>query len=170
MSLNPNGMNTAQTPYLVTSKDFPTSIPEELEQVLSKSWVDCAQAVNTRTIGIFNTTSQVNGDKYYNTANPLQLRQAYRKTFPFGAIAAGAALTFAHSITGIVEIVHLYGTCITDASVLLTAKYEPIPFVSTANINQQVSLWMNDTNIVITNGAGNNNILSGTIIVEFLLS
>lgn len=170
MSLNANGMNTAQTPYLITSRDFPVSVPEDLEQVLSKSWVDTSQAINTRTIGIFNTTSQVNGDKYYNNSNPLQLRQAYRKTFAFGAIAAGATLLIPHGVSGIIEIVHLYGNCITDASVLLTAKYEPIPFVSAANINQQVALYADDTNITVINGAGNNNILSGNIVLEYLLN
>lgn len=170
MSLNANGVNTSQTPYLITTRDFPTSIPEQLEQVLSKSWVDTSQAINTRTIGIFNTTSQVNGDKYYNSTNPLQLRQAYRKTFSIGAIAAGATLTTAHGVTGIVEIVHLYGNCITDVSTIVTAKYEPIPFVSATDVTQQVEIYANDTNIVIINGSSNNNILSGNIILEYLLN
>lgn len=170
MSTTANGMNNAQTPYLITSRDFPVSNPEQLEPVLSKAWIDTSMAINTRTIGTFNTTSAVNGDKYYNTANPLQLRQAYRQTFPFGAIAAGATLTIAHGITGIVEIVHLYGNCITDIATIVTAKYEPIPFVSATDVTQQVELYMNDTNIIIINGAGNNNILSGTIIIEYLLN
>ncbi len=169
MSVNAGGGNVSQSLLLVTSKKFPTQKAEELEPVLTKSWFDTAQAVNARTIGIFNTNAITIGDKYYNNPDPLNLRQSYRKLFSFGAIAAGATLTITHDITSITEIVHLYGNCITDAATIVTAKYEPLPFVSTT-LNQQVSIYMNDTIITIVNGAGNNNILSGTIIVEYLLN
>ncbi len=173
MSVNAGGGNVSQSLLLVTSKKFPTQKSEELEPVLSKAWVDTAQAVNARTIGIFNTNAITIGDKYYSTSttDASQLRQAYRKLFTFGTIAAGATLTITHGITNITEIVHLYGNCITDVSVvaLANAKYEPLPFVSTT-LNEQVSIYMNDTIITIVNGAGNNNILSGTIITEYLLS
>lgn len=169
MSINAGGGNVSQSLLLVTSKKFPVHKSEDLEPALSKAWVDTAQAVNARTIGIFNTNSITIGDKYYNNSNPLQLRQAYRKVFSFSTISAGSTLTIAHAISGITEIVHLYGNCITDASVILTAKYEPLPFVSTT-LNEQVSIYMNDTLITIVNGSGNNNILSGTIIVEYLLN
>lgn len=163
-----------QVPYLITSRLFPED-DQELRGVLSKSYVEIAQAVNRRTIGTFNTFQVVTGDQYYSTTNndisrPIQFRQSYRRLYPFGAIAQGATLTITHQITGITEIVHLYGNCITDVSVIPNAKYKPIPFVSTAAVNQQIALYMNDTIITIVNGAGADNILSGTIIVEFLLN
>lgn len=162
-----------QVPYLPTSRQFPEEA-KELNGVLSKSYVEIAQAMNRRTIGAFNTFQVVTGDQYYSTTNnnvhnPIQFRQAYRKVFPFGAIAQGATLTIQHAITGIVQTVHLYGNCITDVSVDATGKYKPIPYVS-LTLNRQIQLFMNDTIITIANGAGADNILSGTIIVEYLLN
>lgn len=163
-------------PYIPTSTKFPLD-PEQLQQTQTKRDIEIAQAVNKRTIGSYYEAQIVTGNLYYsltnnNIENPIQFRQSYRQIYVFGAIAAGATLLIAHGITGITEIVNLYGNCITDGSVvaLATAKYEPIPFVSTANVNQQVSLYMDDTNITIINGAGNNNILSGSIITEYLLN
>ncbi len=173
-------MSTSATsigmPYIYTSVQYPNDM-DELTTVLTKTHIDIANCINRRTIGIFNTIQVVTGDQYYSLSNtsirnPIQYRQSYRKLFPFGAIAAGATLLIPHGITGITEIVHLYGNCITDVSVmaLATAKYEPIPFVSATDVTQQVQLFMDDTNITIINGAGNNNILSGTIIIEYLLN
>ncbi len=160
--------------YLPTSRDFPKD-PVELQVVLSKSYIETALAVNRRTIGVYNTVQLVTGNLYYSLNNndvhkPIQLRQSYRRIFPFGAIAQGATLTITHGITGIVEIVHLYGNCIAETMVDANAKYRPIPYVSVVNVNRQIQLFMNDTIITIINGAGADNILSGTIVVEYLLN
>jgi len=164
-----------QVPYLPTTQNFPTEDTSQLQNTLSKSYTDIAQSVNTRTIGIYNTIQIATGNKYFtnqniNPANAIQYRQSFRQLFSFGAIAAGANITITHGITGITQFVIWNGSCVTDASVIVNAKYEPIPFVSTANINQQISVYANDTIITITNGAGNNNILSGTITLEYLLN
>lgn len=161
--------SNALAAFLQTSRKF-SKDPVELEPVLSKTYSEVAQAVNFRTIGLFETNQITIGDKYFNTGDPQNRRSAFRKTFPFGAIAAGATLTILHGITGIVELVHFYGNCITDASVFPNAKYESLPFVSVTAATEQINLYANDTIITIINGAGNNNIISGTIILEFLLN
>lgn len=172
MSTNTPG--SIQAPFLPTSLRFPLD-PTELQTTQSKAYIDIAQAVNRRSIGIFNTIQVVTGDQYYSLQNndihkPIQFRQSYRMLFVFGPIAAGVTITISHGIAGIVELVNSYGNCITDISVIPNAKYEPIPFVSATDVTQQVEFYMNDTIITIVNGAGNNNILSGTIIVEYLLN
>lgn len=161
-------------PYLPTSRTFPTDI-EDLRGVLSKSYVDIANAVNKRTIGTFNTIQVVTGNLYYSTQNndvhnPIQFRQSYRRIYPFGPIAAGATLTINHLLTGIIQFVAQYGNCITDAIVNPNGKYLPIPYTSVINVNQQIQLYVNDTQIFILNGAGADNILSGTIVLEYLLN
>jgi len=169
-----NSNTSVGVPYLITSRNFPTD-PVEQAPALNKAYIETAQAVNKRTIGTYNTFQIVTGDLYYSNANnspskPIQFRQGYRQLFPFAAIAAGATFTISHGITGITELVHFYGDCVTDASVIVTAKYEPIPFVSATDVTQQIELFMNDSVITIINGAGNNNIISGTIILEYLLN
>lgn len=168
MSTNANGSNTAQTPYLITSRFFPKDV-EELQPVLTKSWVDLAQAINTRTIGIFNTTSAVNGDKYYNATNTLQLRQAYRQTFPFGAIAAGGTIAIFFDMTQVTQCVNIYGTVVTDD---VTSKFRALNWTSSTDITEQIQVDFNSiaNQINITVGAGAPNVISGMIVVEYLLN
>ena len=168
-----SGMPTA-VPYLPTTQSFPKEMPA-LQSVLSKRDTDIAQAINTRSIGIYNQLQTATGNKYYiNTpaenTTPVQYRQSFRQVFPFGAIAAGTNITINHGISGITQIVSWLGSCVTDASIITNAKYEPIPFTSTSNVNQQVMIYANDMIITIINGSGNNNILNGTITLEYLLN
>jgi hypothetical protein len=164
--------NQFQSPFLVTSKKFSTD-PVELEPILSKAWVDTANNVNIRTIGIFDKVQIVSGNKYYSTdpANAQNKRQSYRQIYSFGAIAQGATLTIAHGISGIIEVVNFYGNCITDVSVTPNGKYKPLPYVTAiGGVTLQTAIYMNDTIITIVNGAGADNIVSGTIIVEYTLN
>lgn len=164
--------NQFQSPFLLTSRTFPVE-PSELEPVLSKAYTDTANVVNIKTNGIYDKIQIVSGNNYYSTSTPDQLakrRQSYRQIYTFGAIAQGATLTIPHTITGIVQVVNLYGNCIAETTVDTNAKYRPIPYVSVVNVNRQIQLFMNDTIITIINGAGADNILSGTIVVEYLLN
>ncbi len=160
--------------YLPTSRTFPED-DKELIPVLSKAYIETAQAVNRRTIGTFNTFQAVTGNQYYSLQNndihnPIQFRQSYRRLYPFGAIAAGATLNIDHQITGIVQFVSIYGNCITDFIVNPDGKYLPIPYVSVNNVNEQIQIYVNDSQIFILNGAGADNIVSGTIVLEYLLN
>lgn len=160
--------------YLPTSRTFPEDFTE-LTPVLTKSYIEIAQAVNRRTIGVFNTYQAVTGNQYYslqnnNIQNPIQFRQSYRRIYPFGPIASGATLTINHLITGITQFVAIYGNCITDGMIFANAIYLPIPYVSVTNVNQQIQIYVNNSQIFILNGAGADNILSGTIVLEYLLN
>ncbi len=160
---------TIGVPYIITSRQFPTSDPKQLETELTKSYEDISYGVNARTIGMFNKFQIVTGDQYYadNTSpmNPIQFRQGYRQLFAFTTIAAGATLTITHGITGITELVHCYGNCVT-----VTPDFRPIPYSSVTAVNQQIELRVTATQIIISNGAGAPNITSGTIILEYLLN
>lgn len=169
-----NSPGSISAPYLPTSVKYPTD-PSELQNTLSKSYIEISQAVNRRSIGIFNTFQMVTGNQYFSNTNnsvqkPIQYRQSYRKVFPFSAIAAGATLAIDHAITGITECVNIYGSCITDAIVNPNGKYLPLPYASVTNVNLQIQLDVNDTQINITNGAAADNILSGSIVLEYLLN
>lgn len=167
---------TIQVPYLPTSRNFPEDTGE-LRSVLSKSYVETAQAVNRRTIGSFNTFQVVTGNQYYSTnnnkiQNPIQFRQSYRRIYPFGAINAGdPPFAIDHQITGITQFVAIYGNCITEASVNPDGLYLPIPYVSaTGDVTFQVQVYVNNSQIFIVNGASADNIVSGTIVLEYLLN
>lgn len=160
---------TIGVPYIITSRQFPTNDPKQLETELTKSYEDISYGVNARTIGMFNEFQIVTGDQYYadNTSpmNPIQFRQGYRQLFAFDAIATGATLTIDHGISGITELVHCYGNCITD-----TPDFRPIPYSSATDVTEQIQITVTDTQIVIVNGAAAPDIISGTAILEYLLN
>ncbi len=161
-------------PFLPTTQSFPQD-PQELRSTLSKRDTDIAQVVNTKTNGAYNTVPLNTGNKYYSlqTADnqtPQQQRTSFRQVFPFEAIAAGVTITITHGIVGITQIVSWIGSCVTDASIITNAKYEPIPFVYPPDATANVGVYANDMIITIVNGGGNNNILNGTITLEFLLN
>lgn len=155
-----------QQPYLVTSRQFPVDNGAILQPELVKSYIDIAQAVNVRTIGIFESTQIVTGERWFSVSatDANAKRQSYRQVYPFEAIAAGATLVIPHGITGITSGTRIYGTCVTDVP-----DFRPIPYASnTANNN--IELKVDNTNITIINGSSSPNITSGIIILEYLLN
>lgn len=154
-----------QSPYLLTSRKFPTHSTSELESVLSKSYIDTANNVNASTLGIHEIIQLDTRNKYFNTDNPQRQRQSYRKVFPFGAIAAGATLPINHLIEGLVELAQAYGTCTT-----VIPDFRPIPYASATVATNQIELRVTSTQIIIVNGATAPNIESGFIVLEYLLN
>ena len=148
-------------PYLRTSREF----PEELSQLAiqaNKSYVDVANAVNLRTIGIFPTNRPaITGNSYFLST----LRnQSLRQIFTFTTIAAGATLTIPYTVNGFTQFVQIYGTCLTafpDA--------RPLPYSSVvANANIELRVDTVNFLIIITNGAASPQINSGLIVLEWL--
>lgn len=151
-----------QVAYLRTSREF----PEELHQLsveINKSYVDIANAVNARTIGLFpvNRPAQTGNSFYFTSTRQQTLRQVYS----FGAIAAGGVPLFIpYKITGFSRLIMLYGAVVTDQP-----DERPIPFASVvANGNIQTILDTANSRISITVGAGSPNVISGFIVFEWL--
>lgn len=167
---------STSVPFLPTTQSFPQD-SQELRSTLSKRDTDIAQVVNSKTNGAYNLIPLNTGNKYYSLQTSdnntmQQQRPSFRQVFTFGAINPGASITITHGIVGITQIVNWSGSCITDVSVvaLANAKYEPIPFVYPPDATANVGIFANDMIITIINGPGNNKILSGTIILEFILN
>ena len=158
--------NQQQQPYLPQSRSFPAQNPVQLEPELVKTYIDVAQAINVRTIGIFEKLQIVTGERWFSAdpTNANVKRQTYRQVYTFGAIAAGASIAINHNITGITQFTRIYGTCITDLP-----DYRPIPYASVAP-NSNIDIRVTSTQIIIANGAGGPNITSGIVVLEYLLN
>ena len=157
--------SSTKSPFLPTSQVFPEDTSQRLI-VLTENFIDISQAVNIREIGIFETNEELNGQQFFNTTTPSQKRYAFRKVFVLGALATGASTTIAHSITGVnstTNFTHIYGTCVTD-----NIDNRPIPYASVTNVNEQIEVNVDATNINISNGAAAPNITSGLIVLEYL--
>lgn len=150
-----------QVAYLKTSREF----PEELHQLtveINKTYIDIANAVNARTIGLFplNKPAQTGEAWYFTTSRQSSLRQVYS----FGAIAAGATLNIPYSISGFNRMVRLFGAVKTALP-----DERPIPYSSVAaNANIDVRLDTANNRIVIAVGVASPNVLSGQIVFEWL--
>ncbi len=158
--------NQQVQPYLPTNRAFPVQNPIQLEPELVKSYIDIALAVNVRTIGIFENIQIVTGERWFSV-DPLNSsikRQTYRKTFTFGTIAPGGTIAINHGITGITSFTRIYGTVVTNAP-----DYRPLPYASTV-ANSNIDIRVTPTQIIIASGAGNPTIISGIVVLEYLLN
>lgn len=147
-----------QVAYLRTSREFPEDI-KQLTVELNKSYIDTSNAVNARTIGLFPTNvSAITGESWLITGNRRQqtIRRVYTFT-AYGSISHGINLSNTQGFT------RIYGT-FTDGSV-----WYPLPYVNVTNVNNQVSVTVTSSNIVITGGGGSPpSVTSGYVVLEWL--
>lgn len=159
MSIPPNNLSN-NAPYLRLQRLFPQSDLQSLTVEIDKAYIDIAQRVNDRMIGLFAVNvPSVTGERWFlqgSNARQQSLRQVYPIT---------GAGSYPHGInfTSITAIVKIYGT-IFDGT-----NYYPLPYVDVTNVTNQVSVQITPTNIVVTAGAGSPpSIVSGYVILEWL--
>ena len=152
-------MNLQQSPYLRTQRQFPNDDLRELANQSDHAYVDVAQKVNARTIGLFAINVQViTGESWYlagQTSRQQTLRQVYTFT---GAGNIPHGINFA-SIT---QFTRGFGEY-TDG----TNWYGVINGTSVA-IAGQVSFYVTPTNIVVLVDGGAPAVTKGTIVIEWL--
>ena len=145
-----------QTPFLRTSRNFPKEI-QPLQVEVDKSYVDIANCVNDRVIGIFPTQRPaITGEKWYITGGMQQqtLRQVYTFT---------TTNSFNHNIniTDPLQITRAWGTY-TDG----TNIYGLI-FDSDKGINDQITFYITKTQVVFTAKASHPTLVQGRLIIEW---
>jgi hypothetical protein len=147
-----------QMPYLRTSRNFPLEA-QPLSVELDKSYVDIANAMNTRTIGIYPMNRPaVNGESWFLSSG--QKQQALRQVYPFTATGSIAHNILWSSVSQISP--RCYGS-FNDGTNWYGAIY-----ASNTAIAGQISFYVTPTNIVILGGAGAPSIVSGIIVLEWL--
>lgn len=154
MTVNP----VQTTPYLETTRRFPQD-PALLENVLSKMYVDVANAANAKVIGIYEKQSSITGERWFsnNSTNIQTKRQTQRIVYEF----SDSSLTFNHGLSGVTKYTRIYGT-FTDG----TVNY-PLPYVNPTAANQ-VGISVSSTQVVVTKGGGAPAITSGFVVLEYL--
>jgi len=149
------------TSFLRTSREFPQD-PELLSVELDKSYVDIANAVNARTIGIFPVNRNVlTGESWFFNQNKKQntIRQVYR----FTTFTSPLLIPHGINTTTIGGFTRIYGTATNGTN------WYPLPYVDVVAANNQINVIVTPTNIVITAGAGAPPaITSGFIVLEWL--
>lgn len=156
----PNSVQvTNKTPYLRTSREFPEDLAD-LTDILNKTYLETASAVNSRTIGIYPTNSPaITGDVWYIGGAKYQgLRRIYEMSTGGGSIKHGIDFATVKGFTAI------YGT-FTDGT-----NWYSLPYVDTVLVTNQISIVVDPTNIVVTGGGGGGQpvIQSGFVVLEWI--
>lgn len=146
-----------QVAYLRTTREFPFDNIKQLTVEINKSYVDTANAVNNRIIGIFTANfPAITGENWFITSTRQQsLRQIYQFTttnpIPHGI-----------NFNTISRFTKTYGE-FTDG----TNWYGLIPGSNVA-IAGQISFYLTPINITFLTGAGAPTLTNGTIVLEWL--
>lgn len=140
-------------------------LPEDSEErflALKKEIESHAQMINRKDTGQYEE-SEVIVNQTFPGNTPQDKRSVFRLLVPTGAIAQGATGTIGHNIAAFTNMTTISGTVITDV-----VDYRPIPYASTVALNEQISVTVDDTNVVIVNGGASPNITSGFVLLEFV--
>ncbi len=146
---------TNQVAFLRTSREFPEEI-HQLTVECNKAYLDTANAVNVRTIGIFPVNvSAITGESFYFTN---QRQQTLRQVYPFTTTA-----NIPHGIKlGSFRISRAYGQY-TDGT-----NWYGLIFGSSVAVVGQISFYVTPMNIIFVSGAGAPVLTSGFLVLEYL--
>lgn len=152
-------------PYLITSRTFPTDI-EELVPVLNKMYFEVGNAVNVRTIGIYDKFQIASGNRYFNTGDPTNRLQSFRQVYTLTGIANGDN-TIAHgiSVDSNTQFVRIYGTANNP-----NTKFVPLPYVDGSGGGDNIGLYVDTTNIHIVTSTANWTSYNAIVVLEYILN
>lgn len=151
-----------QVAYLRTSRQFPPEL-NQLSVESNKAYIDTANAVNSRIIGIFSVNrAAINGEQWYLNTPKLQgLRQVYISS----GVNAYSNIPHGLDITEFFGFSRFFGTY-TDG----TNWYGIVPGSNVA-IAGKVGFYVDANDIVFTVGAGAPPAVAGTkvtIVLEWI--
>lgn len=144
--------------FLRTSREYPEDL-RQLTVEVNKSYVDIANAVNSRTIGLFPTTRPaITGDTWFLTGN--QRQQTLRQVYTFTSTAS-----INHGITNVIpgQFIDCYGSY-TDGTNTMGILFGN----SGGTIPNNISFYVTATQIVFQVDAGAATLTSGTVVLTWL--
>ena len=128
--------------------------------------------LNTKDTGYYPLTEFVCGQLYFpdptltsaSTTTPVW-RQVFRKVINFGALPNTATKTVAHgiTITATTSFTRIYG-CATDPS----TSFLPLPLCSTAALANNITLYADATNVIISTGIDRSGYTTCYVVLEYI--
>lgn len=155
-----------QTPFLRTSRSFPSD-SKTLSVELSKSYVDIANTINQRTIGIFTVNRPaVNGESFFIFQN--QKQQVLRQVYLFDdTMLSGSTISINHGIN--IRDVFYFKPVLGEF--YDGTNWQNLPYVDVVNATNQINVMISSTQIIITKGAGTPpTIDKGLVILEWIIN
>lgn len=152
-----------QSPYLRTSRQFPTDIGNLVVE-LNTMYNEVSTAINLRDIGLYPTTrSAITGDSWY--VNSSSRQQSIRQVYTLAGPISDAITNIPHNIPANIytNFVRIWGTFQDDNDV-----WNVLPYVDVVAVTNQIMLQVDATNIIITRGAGAPTMSNIIIVLEYL--
>lgn len=146
------------TPYLIKQRSFPNDDMQELGVELDRTYIDIANRVNERTIGIYaQDTAIQTGDQYFlNGQSPQALRRffQFQTTNPIPHNITPSTLAFV--------LPKCYGSY-TDGT-----NWYGLIYATSVAIAGQITFYLNANNIVFVLGAGAPALTKGCLNIEYI--
>lgn len=142
--------------FLRTTRNFPQEIQPLVVEV-NRAYVDTANAVNNRTIGVFPSNKPaLNGEAWFVSEN--QRQSGFRQIFSLPPLVAN------HNIVnyGSLAFTRIYGTAF-DGNI-----WYPLPYVDVSNLSSQIQIVINPTTYNVIRGATAPAINQGFLVLEWL--
>ena len=146
----------SRAPFLRTSRNFPLEA-QPLAVETNKSYVDIANAVNARVIGLFTTAnSLVTGESWFITKN--QKQQSLRQVYEINSVAA-----INHNISSFTQISPKSCGTYTDGT-----NWYGLLYGTSVAVAGLIAFYVTNTQIIFVSGAGAPALTSGTVVLEWL--
>lgn len=149
---------------LPISVDFPRD-QQEFINTISLLYKRIANSVNTKEGALYLPQELATFQLYFTANDPQKLRNVYRKTVDFGVLPNTTFKSVAHGISfdSNFATTRIYGSA-TDPT---TLTYIPLPFADPVPANN-ISLFLDGTNIYITSGSNRSNFTRCTVVIEYV--
>lgn len=146
--------NLQNSPYLPRQRNFPNDSSQALGTVLDKVYIEIASRVNERTIGLFSVNlPSITGEQWFLQGQPKK-RQTLRQVYEFnGPLSPSVTIEHGINLSDITGFTKIYGTFV-DLLTVNNPFWYPLPWVSVVDVTNQINIFINGSNIVITGGGG----------------
>lgn len=157
--------NNTRMPFIRTSREFPDDLTQ-LSAEVNKAYVDIANSVNNRTIGIYSVSNLTSNGNSYFISNKRQ--QGVRKMYTFSGTGN---IELGFKVSSVYKIINIYGTYTATVGGNLNT-FGLIPGSNVA-IAGQISFFIltntsptNSDVIQFVLGAGSPTLVEGVIVIE----
>lgn len=145
-----------RSPFLRTSREFPEDM-HQLTVEINKSYVDIANVVNDREIGLYpSSRPAMSGQRFYVQGN--QPQQGFRQIYTF---TSSSSIDHGINVSNIFGFTSIYGS-FTDGT-----NWYPLPYVNSTAANQ-IGVRISSTQIVFIVGGSAPTITKGVIVLEWI--
>lgn len=146
----------ADTDYADNFDDFKEQFDRE-----NKRFID---ALNSKEGALYLPQELATFQRYFDEENTQETRNVYRKLIVFGALPNATSKRVQHNITftNVTRMTRLYGAATDPSSI----QFISLPFSSPILANN-VSLQIDETDVIITSGIDLSNYINTTVVMEY---